>query len=263
MWQIRPLILLVLAMLLGPFASASGAEERNDRYESRDFVFVHGAWVGEWYWQELVDDLRSAGHQAIAVSLTGHGTRADEGGPHVSIEMHAQDVIAAIRENDLSDVILVGHSYGGRPVTAAWDKLREGVAHVVYIEAVAPVNDGPIAIPQDSQSMRFVMRKYPAWVEEGMIPVPERLHLSYAQVLSAQSLRSVYGDVALQNGALPLTPGTYIVAVDSRAEIFRRYGKRLQEWRGWRYETISGGHNIRDKGFGDLLAILLDIAGEN
>ena len=78
--------------------------------------------------------------------------------------MHAQDVIAAIHENDLSDVILVGHSYGGRPITAVWDQLREEVAHVVYIEAVAPINDGAIAIPQDNQSMRFVMQKYPAWV---------------------------------------------------------------------------------------------------
>ena len=251
-WLFGPLLCLCL---IG-FAGKSLAETTQT---PRDYVLVHGAWVGEWYWQGLVDSLQAAGHQAIAVSLTGHGARASEGGAHVSIEMHAQDILDVVQRLRLRDVILVGHSYGGRPITAAWDQMRDNVSHVVYVEAVAPTNDNEIAIPQDNMSMRFIMQNNPAWVEDGLIPVPARLRRSYDQVLAPQSMRSVYGAVTLRNGPLPLTPGTYIVAQESLATVFRSYGKRLQSWRGWNLHQISGGHDVMGQGQEDLLNILLSI----
>lgn len=250
---------LLITMVVGT-GTGVGAQSQN---QSRDFVLVHGAWVGEWYWEGLVKGLEMAGHRAIAVSLTGHGKRAAEGGPHVTIDMHAQDIADAVGRHGMNDVILVGHSYGGRPVTAAWDLLRDRVAHVVYVESVAPTNDDILAIPQDNTSMRFVLQNYPAWVEEGMIPVPMRLHQAYDQLLAPQSIRSVYGDVKLKNGVLPKTKGTYIYATSSRARVFRSYGKRLQDWRGWELVEISGGHHVMADGGADMLKVLTHISEAN
>lgn len=251
-------------MLTSAFIFAAGTSvTAQTQGKSRDIVLVHGAWVGEWYWRELVVGLQNAGHRAVAVSLAGHGKRVAEGGPHVSIEMHAQDIVRAIEDNGLNDIILLGHSYGGRPVTAAWDQLRAEVSHLVYVESVAPVSHERLAIPQDNASMRFVLQNYPAWVEGGMIPVPERLRQSYTQVLAPQSIRSVYGEVILKNGPLPDTPGTYVYATSSRAKIFRSYGKRLQDLRGWDLQPIPGAHNVMADGGKELLRVLLLIAEAN
>lgn len=252
-WLLGPLLCLCLVSLAGKPQADTAPKQRN-------YVLVHGAWVGEWYWHDLVESLQDAGNQAIAVSLTGHGARASEGGAHVSIETHAQDILDVVQRFGLQDVILVGHSYGGRPVTAAWDQMRESVSHVVYVESVAPIDDKEIAIPQDSGSMRFIMQNYPAWVETGLIPVPARLRRSYDQTLAPQSMRSVYGAVTLRNGPLPLTPGTYIFAQESQARIFRSYGSKLQSWRGWDLRQVPGGHNVMDQGQEALLDILLSIS---
>ncbi|MFY0594868.1 MAG: alpha/beta hydrolase [Cognatishimia sp.] len=231
-----------------------------DDAAGRDIVLVHGAWVGEWYWSDLVAILKSAGHRPHAVSLKGHGQRRAEGGPKVSIADHAADIISAVEQLKMEDIILVGHSYGGRPLTAAWDTLREEIAHVVYVESVAPVNDDSIAIPKDHKSMRFIMERYPALVEQGMLPVPARLKQSYSQVLASQSIKSVYGEVTLGSGPLPDTPGTYVVGKESKSKIFRSYGKHLEIWRGWNFTEISGGHSLAGVGMRDLADVLQGIA---
>lgn len=240
-----------------------GAAQAQEKTQARSYVLVHGAWVGEWYWDDLVDGLQAAGHRAVAVTLTGHGLRSDEGGAHVSIDHHAKDIVEAVQYNALKDVILVGHSYGGRPITGAWDSLRQSISHVVYVEAVAPVNDSEIAIPQDARSLQYIVHRYPAWVESGMIPVPLHLKQSHKQTLAPQSILSVYGEVILRNGRLPATPGTYVYAQESQAKIFRSYGKHLKEWRGWDMQVIPGGHSLSDEGFSALLDILLSIASDD
>ena len=83
-------------------------------------VLVHGAWVGEWCWEPIVELLEAAGRPVYAVSLTGHGARRDESGPHVTLGDHVADVVAVFDEHDLVDATLVGHSYGGRVITKAW-----------------------------------------------------------------------------------------------------------------------------------------------
>gem|GEM_PF-1268767 len=234
-----------------------------DDVVARDIVLIHGAWVGEWYWDDLVADLKAAGHRPHAVSLKGHGQRRADGGPSVSIDDHAADIVTAVEQLKMTSIILVGHSYGGRPLTAAWDTLREDIAHVVYVESVAPVNDEPAAIPMDHKSMRFIMERYPALVELGMLPVPARLKQSYSQVLAPQSIKSVYGEVVLSNGPLPEIPGTYVVGKESQSKVFRSYGKHLEGWRGWDFIEISGGHSLIGEGMRDLSKVILNIAELN
>ena len=87
----------------------------------RAIVLVHGAWVGEWSWSPVLPLLEASGRVVFAVSLTGHGVRRHESGPHITLEHHVADVTAVFDVHDLSDVTLVGHSYGGRVITAAYD----------------------------------------------------------------------------------------------------------------------------------------------
>ena len=85
------------------------------------YVLVHGGGHGGWCYQRVARRLRAEGHEVHAPSLTGLGDRAHLLGPHVDLHLHARDVAALIFYEDLRDVILVGHSYGGMVITGAAD----------------------------------------------------------------------------------------------------------------------------------------------
>ncbi|MBS0448970.1 MAG: alpha/beta hydrolase [Proteobacteria bacterium] len=103
-----------------------------------DFVLVHGAWHGAWCWKRIVAPLWAAGDRAYAVTLTGVGDRAHLLGPHVGLDTHIEDVVRLFDCEELSDAILVGHSYGGMVITGAADRLPGRVRRLVYLDAVVP-----------------------------------------------------------------------------------------------------------------------------
>lgn len=105
-------------------------------------VLVHGAWHGGWCWRRVLPLLRNAGLQAHAVTLTGVGERAHLMGPEIDLNTHIEDVIGLIEAEQLSRVVLVGHSYGGIVITGVADRLQHShpgqLAHLVYLDAVVP-----------------------------------------------------------------------------------------------------------------------------
>lgn len=106
------------------------------------FVFVHGAWAGAWVWRRVLGPLRAAGHEVHAVTLTGDGERAHLRTPAVGLKTHIADVVGLVTAEELSGIVLVGHSYGGLVVTGAADALlaRDPAAlhRLVYIDAMVP-----------------------------------------------------------------------------------------------------------------------------
>src|ERR671922_1840089 len=102
------------------------------------FVLVHGDWHGGWCWKRVVTLLRQAGHEVFAPTLTGLGERAHL--MHLMSEVidlstHIQDVIGVLHWEELSDVILCGHSYGGMGISGVADRRPGGVRTPVYLDA--------------------------------------------------------------------------------------------------------------------------------
>ncbi len=104
----------------------------------RHFLLVHGAWHGAWCWQRVLPGLLQKGHRAHAVTLTGVGERAHLLAPGIDLETHIQDVTAAMDAEELTDVVLVVHSYAGMLGTAVADRRPERLSHLVYLDAVLP-----------------------------------------------------------------------------------------------------------------------------
>ena len=106
-------------------------------------VLVHGAWGGAWIWRRLLEPLRAAGHEVHAVTLTGDGERAHLRTPDVSLQTHIDDVLGLVEAEELSDLVLVGHSYGGMVITGAAAALRSRdprrVRSLVYVDAMVPL----------------------------------------------------------------------------------------------------------------------------
>lgn len=102
------------------------------------FVLVPGAWLGAWAWRRVTPALRAAGHEVFPVTLTALGDRAHLGSGATDLSTHARDVVALLEAEELTDVVLVGHSYAGAVVTVVAGQVPERIAELVYLDAQVP-----------------------------------------------------------------------------------------------------------------------------
>jgi pimeloyl-ACP methyl ester carboxylesterase len=105
------------------------------------YVLVHGAYGGGWVWKDIVPLLRGAGHDVFPVTLTGLGERMHLASPEINLSTHIEDVANVIRFEGLTNVVLVGHSYGGMVITGVADRMPDPIDRVVYVDAQLP-HDG-------------------------------------------------------------------------------------------------------------------------
>ena len=104
------------------------------------YVLVHGGGHGGWCYQRVARLLRSAGHEVYTPTLTGLGERAHLLSGGVDLDLHIRDVVAVLEFEDLRDVILVGHSYGGMVITGVADRAADRIGRLVFLDAANPVN---------------------------------------------------------------------------------------------------------------------------
>lgn len=109
------------------------------------YVLVHGGGHGGWCWQRLASLLRSAGHDVYTPTLTGLGERSHLLRPDIDLDMHIADVLGVLRYEGLTDVILVGHSYGGMVITGVADRTLSRVGQLVYLDAAQPEDGESLA----------------------------------------------------------------------------------------------------------------------
>ena len=101
-------------------------------------VLAHGAWSAAWAWKKMRPLIRLAGHELFSPTYTGLGHRAHLAHPDIDLATHIEDVVSALEFEDLEDVTLIGHSYGGMVATGVADRAGNRVARVVYLDAFAP-----------------------------------------------------------------------------------------------------------------------------
>jgi pimeloyl-ACP methyl ester carboxylesterase len=109
------------------------------------YVLVHGGGHGGWCWQRLARLLRDAGHDVYTPTLTGLGERSHLLDPGIDLDTHITDVVNVLRYEDLTEAILVGHSYGGLVILGAADRAVDRVGQLVYMDAAIPVDGDSLA----------------------------------------------------------------------------------------------------------------------
>ena len=105
-----------------------------------NFVLVHGSYQGGWIWQHVAARLRAAGHAVYAPTLDGCAERRHQLRPGIDTTTHATEVAELLFYEDLRDVVLVGTSSGGMVVCRAAEQMRDRVARLVYVDALALFN---------------------------------------------------------------------------------------------------------------------------
>src|SRR5215475_12553183 len=104
------------------------------------FVLVHGAWHGGWCYKRVARLLRQAGHEVYTPTLTGLGEHAHLMNREIDLDTHVKDIVGVIRYEELSDVVLCGHSYGGMVITGVAEQLAAKMRSLVYLDAFVPEN---------------------------------------------------------------------------------------------------------------------------
>ena len=104
-------------------------------------VLAHGAWSAGWAWKKVRPLMAAAGHQFFTPTYTGLGERAHLANPANDLDMHIADVLGVLQFEDLREVVLIGHSYGGMVATGVADRARDRVAELIYLDAFVPANN--------------------------------------------------------------------------------------------------------------------------
>ena len=213
------------------------------------FVLVHGAWHGGWGWVRLAALLRAQGHTVFAPTLTGQGERTHLLTQDVNATLHIADIVNLIRYERLSNIVLVGHSYGGSVISGVAEIVPDKIAALVFLDAFVPDNGqavvdmvqpavkeiilaaqarGETTVPVRDAAAFNVNEKDRAWVDSLAGPQPigtmtEKLTLSGARekIASKTYIRaSGYPNIAFE-------------AAHARAKA-----------EGWRTYEVPCGHNV-------------------
>jgi pimeloyl-ACP methyl ester carboxylesterase len=213
------------------------------------FVVVHGAWGAGWVWKKMHPLMRWRGHRLITPTLTALGERAHLTRPDIDLETHIADILGVLKYEDLSNVNLIGHSYGGMVATGVADRARTRIAQLIYLDAFAP-EDGDSAfalLPEATRAQRqsAASGNADAWrMPPGPMPpdtpAEERAWCDPLRV--AQPVKTFEQKLKFHGGPLTL-PRHYIyctrVPPDDR---FRRFYERAKR-EGWGVTELDASHN--------------------
>jgi len=206
------------------------------------FVIVHGAWAGGWEHKKLAEALQADGHTVYRVTLTGQGDRSHLASPDVDLSLHIQDVVNFIEWEDLHDIVLVGHSYGGMVITGAADRVAARLKHIIYLDAFLPEN-GESAYT--SMGTNSASRHMPA--VNGFISLGDQTGKPVPHIVP-QSEKTFTEPIKLEHqDEARRVPTTYILTVDKGKtpdqDMFFRYYERAKA-RGWKTEIMEGPHVV-------------------
>jgi pimeloyl-ACP methyl ester carboxylesterase len=212
-------------------------------------VLAHGAWSAAWAWKKMRPLFRAAGHEFFSPTYTGLGERAHLARPEIDLSTHVQDVLAVLELEELKDVTLLGHSYGGMVATGVADKAAARIARVVYIDAFAPKDGqslfdllGPkgeahmrAGAAKDGDGWKLPLNPMPPDTapEDSAWAVPKR---------RPQPIKTFAEKIKLSSSKFP--PRHYIYAKkNGPGDVFRQFGDRAKSETGWKYYEIDASHN--------------------
>lgn len=211
-------------------------------------VVAHGAWSSAWAWQKMRPLLREAGHQLFTPSYTGLGERAHLASPAVDLDTHIADILGVLQFEDLRDVVLIGHSYGGMVATGAADRAEGRVAMLIYLDAFAP-KDGQSLFDLVGAPIESMMRQGAASSGEGWKvppnPMPPDTPPDYAAWAATrrlpQPIKCFEQKLVLSGRPLPSRGYIYCKRIPPQ-DFFGPFATRAKA-EGWRYAEMDASHN--------------------
>jgi len=219
-----------------------------------NFVLIPGMCHGGWCFEEVTRQLRAEGHTVYPLTLTGLSERSHLLHGGVNLDTHIQDVTAVLAAEDVTDAVLVGHSYGGMVITGVADRAPERVDSLVYLDAMVPGNgDSCWNLVSDQERQWYVQ------VEENGYATPP-LPFFDARA-TPHPIASLLQPLRLTGDLAHIRRKDYVYAAgwDGQSPFTPVY-ESLRRASGWRTHALASGHNMMRDAPAHLLRILLDVA---
>jgi len=216
------------------------------------FVLVHGAFHGGWCWQPIARTLRSAGHEVFTPTQTGLGERKHLMSSEISMETFVFDILNVILYEDLHNVVLVGHSYGGRSISGVVDRIPDRIRKLVYIDGgLAPDGRSRLdAMPADARDARIQS----SMEFDGGISVPpppaSRFGMSDSDQIAWVERFLTPQPFGAERTALPLVhplgngrPATFVHCNSPAFPVTAPSAEYARSRSDWRFLEFAAGHN--------------------
>ena len=214
------------------------------------FMIIHGAWSAGWAWKKMRPLLRDRGHEVFTPTCTGLGERAHLASPEVSLDTHIADMLAVLEYEDLHDVVLVGHSYGGMVATAVADRAAARLAQLVYLDAFVPRHGQSLfdLIPAVARERNLAQSRSDGegWKLPANPMPPDTSPADVAWALPRrrmQPLKAFSTPVQLGD-AVESLPRSYIYCTRSGpGDVFRPFAEAARASAEWRCFELDASHN--------------------
>jgi pimeloyl-ACP methyl ester carboxylesterase len=241
------------------------------------YVLVHPAWHGGWCWKKVTPLLQAKGHDVYTPTLTGLGERSHLAHPDVGLETHIQDILNVLKYEDLSDVILVGHSSSGVVITGVADRTPERIAHLVYLDAFVPENGQSMMdiVPRhiaprhearvQSEGQGWLLPSFDAgpwdtFVRDAWGVTDDADRRWMVARLGPTPFKHFKDRVQRTNAAAQKLPRTYIRCLLWRNPMFDQYAETARKGGVWRYREMATSHEPFVTAPREVAKLLLEIA---
>ncbi len=230
------------------------------------FVLVHGAWHGGWCWQRVADRLRGGGHTVFTPTLTGLGERSHLLRAGIDLTTHIADVVNVMKWEELTDVVLCGHSYGGFVISGVAEAMAGAIRSIVFLDAFVPKNGEAVADltgPAVQDSIRTALAR-------GDLAIPPRSAEAFGvnaadrawvdRLCVGQPIGTFTAKIALSGGRDRIARKSYIRAKSYANPGFDRAFEALKSDPAWRTYGVPCGHDVMVDMPERLTEILLEAA---
>jgi pimeloyl-ACP methyl ester carboxylesterase len=231
------------------------------------FVLVHGAWHGGWCYGRVAKLLRSAGHEVYTPTHTGVGERSHLADYHITLSTHVRDVANVIEYENLSDIILCGHSYGGMVITGVAASLGERIKSLVYLDAFVP-EDGQSLFDLVGQDMVNQFLNLSRTMNGRLPPIPaaafnvnQKDAAWVDKTCCPQALTTFTDGVRFSGKEGKVKNRTYILANGYDMRVFNRFYDKLKDDPKWKVVTVPCGHDVMVDQPDTLAKLLLEEVG--
>jgi pimeloyl-ACP methyl ester carboxylesterase len=216
-----------------------------------NFVLLHGAFHGAWCWRDVAARLRGAGHAVTTPTQTGLGERRHLLSGTITLETFVEDLVQHLENEEITDSVLVGHSFGGHAITGAADRVPERIRHLVYLDAALLENgetpfsrglpENAVARERDAQALGGFAIPPPSPEAFGVPAGPGADWV--ARMLCPHPLRTFQTPLMLRNKPGNGLPATYVCCTEPLYANLESSRVRARVRPGMAWRELATGHD--------------------
>ena len=221
-------------------------------------VLVHGSCHGGWCWKKLVPFLKRDNNKIYTPTLTGLGERSHLLYQKINLTTHIKDVVQVFEFQDLDEVVLIGHSYGGMVIGGVADAIPHRIKSMIFLDAYIP-QDGKSTfdlVPglKDIYEQRSIKEKGKEWLVSSYTPQefgvtdPDDVNWMKSR-LCPMPFHTHDEPLIIKNIKFREIPKTFITFTDFGESMFKRFKEEKNVEKetsvsDWNYHELRrGGHD--------------------